>query len=99
VPKHERLAYAPVETIMPNGKSGDHPLTDILIHGMSVYSEEIDALISEIVDLGGRSEIEPMLMGEHRMSGNPDLPRLEAELVSIHERLRSEAKERGWEVS
>jgi hypothetical protein len=31
-----------------NGKAGDHPLTDILVHGLPVFSPEVDALIKEI---------------------------------------------------
>lgn len=38
---------------MPNGKPGDHPLTDILVHGRRVYSEAADALVREIASLGG----------------------------------------------
>ncbi len=30
---------------MPNGKPGDHPLTDIIIHGLPVYSRKADALV------------------------------------------------------
>lgn len=37
---------------MPNGKPGDHPLTDIIIYGRRVYSERADALVREIVELG-----------------------------------------------
>jgi hypothetical protein len=32
---------------MPN-EPGDHPLTDLMIHGISVYSPEADALIRDI---------------------------------------------------
>jgi len=33
---------------MPNGKPGDHPLTDILVHGASIFSPEIDSLVREL---------------------------------------------------
>ena len=33
---------------MPNGKVGDHWWTDITIHGVDVFSPEVDALIKEI---------------------------------------------------
>src|SRR5712691_10446020 len=39
--------------VMPNGKPGDQPLTDITVHGLAVYSPKADALIREIVQLGG----------------------------------------------
>jgi len=36
-----------------NGTAGDHPITDIVIHGLAVFSPEVDALIAEIDALGG----------------------------------------------
>lgn len=39
---------------MPNGKPGDHPLTDILIHDKEYYSEETRAFIREIYEINGR---------------------------------------------
>lgn len=30
---------------MPNGKPGDHPFTDIVVHKIETYSPEIDGLI------------------------------------------------------
>jgi hypothetical protein len=33
---------------MPNGKPGDHPLTDIVVHRQLVFGEPIDALIAEL---------------------------------------------------
>jgi hypothetical protein len=36
---------------MPNGKPGDHPLTDVALHGLHVFSPEIDGLIREIVKI------------------------------------------------
>lgn len=83
---------------MPNGKIGDHPLTDILLHGRSVYSERADSLVRKIVQLGGRDEIADMLFLEYNDLQNPDVPRLERVLVQIHERLLREARHRGLEV-
>jgi hypothetical protein len=73
---------------MPNGKIGDHPLTDITIHGRRVYSEQADALVQEIVDLGGRDEISDMLFRDFHDFGNPDVPKLERVLTKIRDRLR-----------
>ena len=36
---------------MPNGKIGDHPLTDILIHDRVVYLERATDLIRKVVAL------------------------------------------------
>lgn len=33
---------------MPNGKPGDHPYTDIVIHGANVYGDDIDDLVREM---------------------------------------------------
>ncbi|QDS99881.1 hypothetical protein HG15A2_32120 [Adhaeretor mobilis] len=35
---------------MPNGKPGDHPLTDILHNNLTVYSAEIDQRIRVLVE-------------------------------------------------
>jgi len=43
---------------MPNGKPGDHPLTDILAHKIQVYGQEADDLIRKIADLCSRRELE-----------------------------------------
>jgi hypothetical protein len=36
---------------MPNGRPGDHPLSDVLIHHHRVFGDEIDDLIHEIAQL------------------------------------------------
>lgn len=83
---------------MPNGKIGDHPLTDIVIHGRRVYSDHADALVRKIVELGGRDEIADMLLLEYNDLQNPDVPKLERVLARIHQRLLREAHNRGWDV-
>lgn len=35
-----------------NGKEGDHPLTDIVSHGLSIFSAEIDAKVRDLNELG-----------------------------------------------
>jgi hypothetical protein len=82
---------------MPNGKAGDHPLTDILIHGRRVYSERADDLVRKIVDLGGRDRIENVLLLEFNELHHPDVPKLERVLSDIHAELARDARERGWE--
>ena len=61
---------------MPNGKIGDHPLTDIIIHGRRVYSERADLLVRQIVELGGREEIADLLLLEYNDLANPDISKL-----------------------
>ena len=48
---------------MPNGKLGDHPLTDIVLHGAATFTPEIDALVKEVHHLGGfENELGPMYL-------------------------------------
>jgi hypothetical protein len=81
-----------------NGKPGDSPITDITLHGLGVYSPKADALIREIIRLGGRDQIEPMLLSEYSPYRQPDVPKLEGTLGHIRDQLFRDAKERGWEV-
>jgi hypothetical protein len=83
---------------MPNGAPGDHPITDILVHGLPVYSPAVDQLIREVVELGGRNRIDLRLFREYSPYGDPDVQRLEIELRDLLEELRRDAEERGWEV-
>lgn len=34
---------------MPNGRHGDHPLSDLLNHGSSGFGEEVDRLVLELI--------------------------------------------------
>jgi hypothetical protein len=77
-----------------NGKKGDHPLTDILLHNVSVYSPTADSLIKEIVKLGGREELER----NFDLLVPPATSVFEAHLQQLRDRLWVEAKARGWEV-
>jgi hypothetical protein len=79
---------------MPNGKKHDHPLTDILHWKILTFSSKADALISEIVQLGGQAELERSF----DLFTPPPLPEFERDLQSIRDRLYNEAKQRGWEV-
>ena len=74
---------------MPNGKPGDHPLTDIVVHRRRVYSQTADALVIEIVELGGQREIADMLLSEYNNFGRPDIEKLERVLAGIRDRLRA----------
>jgi hypothetical protein len=38
---------------MPNGRPGDHPLTDILHYGWTVFGPEIDGLVRELALMPG----------------------------------------------
>jgi hypothetical protein len=43
---------------MPNGKHGDHPLTDILHWNLEVYGAEADDLIHKIKSLSSDRELD-----------------------------------------
>ena len=52
---------------MPNGKIGDHPYTDVVMHGREVYSAKADALIRELATLADertRRELQDRLLSE-----------------------------------
>jgi len=69
---------------MPNGRPGDHPITDICTHRIEYFSPEIDELIRRCVDRGGTLLVEDLILYDKRFSGpNPDLPALRAELEKI----------------
>lgn len=76
---------------MPNGKPGDHPLTDVL-HGSRVYSECADALVREIhaaADERGRAELVRFLE-KHDPWSRPDIAQLERALVEMRARIQRE---------
>jgi hypothetical protein len=77
-----------------NGNKGDHPLTDIVIHNLRVFSETADNLIKEIYDLGGESELEKNV----DLFNPPSIDKLEKLLRELRDRLKKNAKDRGWEV-
>lgn len=77
-----------------NGKPGDHPLTDILVHKLSVFSPAIDSLIMEIASLGGQKELE----AKYDWFRPPALEALESELKTTRDRLKEEAEDRDWEI-
>jgi hypothetical protein len=41
---------------MPNGKPGDHPVTDLIVHGIPQFDPELDELIRDFERL--RPEVE-----------------------------------------
>ena len=79
---------------MPNGSRGDHPLTDILDHQMSVFSPVIDDLIRRLAKVSSRERLEKMFDWFHV----PDRPDFERQLRAQVETLEREGRERGWEI-
>ena len=59
---------------MPNGKPGDHPFTDIVIHGRDVYSERAASLVRQIAALVGeqeRQQLADMLFHDYNEYSTP----------------------------
>jgi hypothetical protein len=87
---------------MPNGKPGDHPLTDIVIHGRRVYSEAADTLVRAIVKLTSREErdrLADLLFQEYNDVDNPHVAELELRLTAMLAELEASARTRGWKPS
>ena len=86
---------------MPNGKPGDHPFTDIVNHGLDVYSSQVAKLVREIAKLASdqeRRNLSDLLYQEYNEYSNPDIEELERVLTDLHDKLLRDARERGWEV-
>lgn len=83
---------------MPNGKPGDHPYTDIVVHKRDVYSKRAAELVREIASLSdekGKSQLADMLSREYDDFGKPDVSKLERVLTEMRDNLRAQAKFRG----
>lgn len=44
---------------MPNGKPGDHPLTDMLVHGMHPFPPDIESLLRQVLEIAPRFPDDP----------------------------------------
>ena len=68
---------------------------DRLDNGLLIDAPGI--LVRDIVALGGKDEISDLLFFDYNPFTKPDVPKLERALEEIHDRLKREAHERGWE--
>jgi hypothetical protein len=73
---------------MPNGKFGDHPVTDIVVHKRSVFSREIDNLIQRIASIEGVQKLDKRL----NWFALPPKEELKKELSRILEELEKQEK-------
>jgi hypothetical protein len=92
---------APGNPQMPNGKIGDHPYTDIIVHGRRTYSSRADELIREIASLADektRRELADLLLFEYNELSKPNVAKLERYLTDLRDRLLQDARSRGFEV-
>lgn len=75
---------------MPNGKIGDHPLTDILIHGCSDFGPQIDSVVRELAAMPSfdkvRDRVANLLWDNWSLWGEKvtrDLQKVSRELAQI----------------
>jgi hypothetical protein len=86
---------------MPNGKPDDHPLTDILHYGRDVYSSRAAGLVREIARIADERvlrELGDLLFNEYNEFSKPNVAALEEYLTELRDRLRQDARDRGFEV-
>ena len=81
---------------MSNGKAGDHPLTDILVHKLRVYGQEADSLIRKIAELCSRRELNEWWEREIGWSADHDSVVRKARMH--FDELLQRAKRSGWET-
>ena len=80
-----------------NGKPGDHPLTDILVHKHQVYGSEADELIQKISALCSRRELDEWWEREIGWCKDADLVLRKAQ--ARYAELTERAKQSGWELN
>lgn len=80
---------------MPNGKPHDHPLTDILVHGIETYGAEADDLIRKIRDLSP-GELDEWWNAHIGWTG--DREQVLRAARTRHAELLQRAKVQGWET-
>ena len=70
---------------MPNGRPGDHPLTDLLKHGRTVYGARADQCIREIASLSIAHELDDWWLAEIAREQDPAaiLGKAEARLAQL----------------
>jgi len=79
---------------MPNGKPGDHPITDLMIHHISVYGEPLDSQLRQRGDLMSYHRLCDWFEQQHWTTPKEQLEPIVAEKLK---ELKRDAKDRGWE--
>jgi hypothetical protein len=69
---------------MPNGKPGDHPITDIVKHKIPTYSPEIDALVRKLVELGYADKVEQILFAHSGLPNEEENGKIRKALEAIY---------------
>ena len=79
-----------------NGKPGDHPLTDLLVHNLEVYGPEADDLIRKIGELCSPRELDEWW--EREIGWSADRASVLGKARARYEQLNKRARESGWET-
>ncbi|MEQ1857606.1 MAG: hypothetical protein ABL963_14195 [Longimicrobiales bacterium] len=79
---------------MANGGRGDHPISDILDHGLAVFSPTADELVRRIARLVPRYRMWDLI----DWFAVPPIPELEGLLARRLAELEEEACQRGWDL-
>ncbi|EKT4550760.1 hypothetical protein JE952_002416 [Flavobacterium psychrophilum] len=84
---------------MAAGGPGDHPITDIINFNLKVYNKECDELIKEISKLVSMNQLYEMFDWFDNFSATKSkLKNFEIELNKKLEKLKANAKDKGWET-
>jgi hypothetical protein len=80
---------------MPNGKPGDHQITDQMIHHRSVYVEPLDTQLRQLGELMSYHRLCDWFgQGRYWTTAKEDLePIVAAKLETV----KRDARDRGWE--
>lgn len=84
---------------MVNGRPGDDPVLDVTVHGVGVYTSQIDDLIREIWPQCGtdeQAELRALLPDPDHVEA-PEFEKVQVQLEAMRSRLLGEARGRGWE--
>jgi hypothetical protein len=76
-----------------NGKRGDHPITDLMIHHIAVFGEPLDTHLRQLGELMSYDRLCDWF--QPYWTTPPE--RLQPLVASKLAELRRDAKERGWE--
>ena len=80
---------------MPNGKPGDHPITDLMVHHLAVYGEPLDNELRQLGELMSYRRLCDWFEGEQHWTTPKE--QLEPIVAAKLETLKREAQSRGWE--
>ena len=81
---------------MPNGKPGDHPLSDIFVHKAEVYGPEADELIRKIEGLCSPKELDEWW--DREIGWTKDRPSILLKAQARYDELLRRAHEGRWEA-